>query len=330
MSRTSRTPGVRKALPWLLSLALSMSVIAGSPLAQAEVKVGFLSFSSTSLPIFVAQELKLPQKHGLKLQPVPFTSPDTKDTSFAGGRTDFTSLVVDGGANLRAEGQDVVYVYGMITVVNSVVTRKGFAGTGVKDLVGKRLGLHSDTGSMMPVWLQMAKEAGSNLKKDIKIVLAPPPALPKLLAQGKVDAIEIWEPHVSKLLATGKFQVMFSFNDYYKSKVGSSLPFALLATRESFIKKNREETKKTVAVIAAANRYIKDNPREAISIMAKKLRIKNPKVISLLEQSMPREIMVDWNQDVVKAVKPYLDWALEAGMLRKPVPPGLFNLEFAP
>lgn len=302
---------------------------APAPKAPVQVTVGSL-VSTASVAWFVADELKLGQKHGIDFKLKVFQSPDDKDAGFAANQYPISTMGVDGGARLRGEGVGVSYIFGLVSSTNRFIVHKDFPGKSIADLKGKKLGMSSKTGSMVAIYTQMAKEAGFDFLTDTQITQGPPPTLPQLLKDKKVDAIEVWDPAVSNLLASGDYKVLVNPAEWYQSKHGDNFAFIGVIARDEFLKAEPEAAKAFVAMTKEAAQWVKDNPQKAAEIIAKASKITDEKVIATLAKEMPPTLALKWDAETGKTMQPYLDWVAAAGQLRKNPGLELFKTEFAP
>lgn len=84
---------------------------------------------------------------------------------------------------------------------------------------------------------------------------------------GKLDAAELWEPFLSKAVNEGKGKLLVSSADY------PGLIADLLVMREEVTEERPEDVQKIVSAWFDAVAFYKENPEEAIGIMAEKAGI---------------------------------------------------------
>lgn len=88
----------------------------------------------------------------------------------------------------------------------------------------------------------------------------------KQFLEGKVDAIHLWEPYLSKLAKTGA-------RPLFEAQSVPGFVVDTLAVRNKVIKERRQELKSFFKAWFAAVDYWKKNPREAELLVAKKLNL---------------------------------------------------------
>lgn len=300
---------------------------AAQPLPK--VTVGSLA-STASVAWFVADELKLGQKHGIDFELKIFQDPDQKDAGFAAGQFPVSTMAVDGGARLRGEGVPVSYIFGLVNSTNRIVVRKDFPGTTIGSLKGKKVGMPSKTGSMVVIYEQMAQAEGFKFLESTEVLTGPPPAIPQMIQDGKVDAVEIWEPFVSTLLATGEYKILVNPAEWYAAQYGDNFAFISVIARDEFLANDPDSARGFVAMTAEGAQWVKDHPLEAARIMSKSLRITDETVIQTLGQELAGTIATRWDGETGQNMQPYLDWVAAAGQLRSRPDQGLFRTEFTP
>ncbi len=103
--------------------------------------------------------------------------------------------------------------------------------------------------------------------KDVTIIDMAASKLPQALADGKVDAISVWEPHIInavKLLGKNALLLPSKYlfrEDFY------------FVQNKSFLKDHPEATVRFLKAIERGNEFIKENKSEAINIVANRLHV---------------------------------------------------------
>lgn len=291
-----------------------------------EVTVGTL-ISVASIPLFIADERQLGAKHGIDFKLKTYQDPQQKNAGFAAGQFPVDSGNLIAGAQLVAQGIPVRFLYGLSDFSNRILVNKDFPGASLADLKGHKLGIPSKTGAQVPLYRQIAKEAGFDFLTDIEIVTAPPPAVPQLLADGKVDAVEVWEPATSLLLATGKYKVLFDPRQWYRQHYGDGFAFLVLIARNEFLQSNPTAARGLMATMAESVDWIRNNPEEAAHIFAKVAKIENEAQIKLLAEDIPGSLVSKWDANTFQVMQPFLDWAVAAQQLSAKPDPGLIQWE---
>lgn len=287
---------------------------AAPPAPLQEVTVGTL-VSIASLPLFIADEKQMGAKHGIDFHLRLYQDPQQKNAAFAAGQFPVDSGNVLAGAQLRSQGVPVVFLYGLSNFSNRLLSSQGFAGSSMADLKGKKVALPSVTGAQVPVYHQMARDAGLDFGKEIQITTGPPPAVAQMLVDGKVDAVEVWDPATAQLLTKGTYKVLLDPRKWYREKVGDGFAFVVLMARTEYLQSNGAAAKGLAQTMAESVEWIRKNPEEAARIFAKVAKIEDPKIVKQLADDIPSSLVNGWNANTFKVMQPYLEWAVQAKML---------------
>lgn len=129
----------------------------------------------------------------------------------------------------------------------------------LKDLKGKRLALHR--GTYLEYLLSVvAERQGVNLA-DVTLVDRTSEASAADFLAGKVDAIFVWEPYVSRAHAAGGHD-LFSTADF------PGLTYSVLTFRREFLDAHPREVAKLMEVWHRGERYVHDHPEESCAIVS--------------------------------------------------------------
>ncbi len=114
--------------------------------------------------------------------------------------------------NLRKGGTDVRIFAAQIWSGNAFLVRKDAPYKSLADLRGKKIGNFSRTTGAYFFSAVIAKEQGLDIEKDFQSIPVETGALIALLERGEVESINLMEPHVTRLLVSGKYRVLVDFD----------------------------------------------------------------------------------------------------------------------
>jgi NitT/TauT family transport system substrate-binding protein len=137
------------------------------------------------------------------------------------GRTQFSTMQPSTALNLWRSGTDVRLFAAQIWSGNAWVVRKDAPYKRLADLKGKKIGNFSRVTGAFFFSAVIAKENGLDIEKDFQSVPAETGALIALLERGEVEAINMFEPHVTKLTIGGRYRVLLDFDDELKKIFGT-------------------------------------------------------------------------------------------------------------
>ncbi|HXK28786.1 MAG TPA: PhnD/SsuA/transferrin family substrate-binding protein [Candidatus Binatia bacterium] len=150
--------------------------------------------------------------------------------------------------NLRKSGTDVRLFVAQVWSGNAFVVRKDAPYKSLADLKGKKIGNFSRVTGAYFFSAVIAKESGLDIEKDFKAVPSETGALLALLERGEVEAINMFEPHVARLVLSGKYRVLVDFDSELQRIFGTPP----LKTGFAVLKETAEKQPELVKAIRAA------------------------------------------------------------------------------
>lgn len=132
--------------------------------------------------------------------------------------------------------------------------------TRLHDLRGKKIALHRGT-YLEYLLAVVAERDGLSLSEFTLLEMDGYDAI-KAFKEGSVDAVLVWEPFVSDARAAGGVQI-FSAADF------PGLTYSVLTLRRDFIERHPREVEAMVRVWKRAERFVREHPTEACSIVAR-------------------------------------------------------------
>lgn len=209
----------------------------------------------------------------------------------------------------RSSGQDIQVVSGVSTGERSlaVLVRADSDIKDIKELKGKKIAYAS--GSYAQHLLALVLDQAGLTFDDIESINLGAADSPAALANGDVEAIVIWEQFITKLTNDGTARVLIDGTGIKKSNM-------ILYSVKDFAEQNPELIE---AFIKATNRgaeYIKNNPKEAAELLAKKYSVTAEEMEKIFGNFNFSVTLTD--DDVAEIVK-VADYAYQAGIISNPV-----------
>src|SRR6266540_5193603 len=224
----------------------------------AELRIDYATYSPPSLVL---------KKQGWAEQALPgtaikwvYSAGSSNALNFLqGNAVDFGSTAGSAALLSRANGNPIkaVYIYEQPEWTALVVSKDSTA-KDIKDLKGKKIAAQKGTD---PYFFLLRTLAGAGLSQaDIQYVNLPHADGRTALERGQVDAWAGLDPHMaaSELQAGSKL--------IYRNKDFNTYGF--LNSREEFLRKYPETTKKVIELYERAKKWIQDNPDQAAQILA--------------------------------------------------------------
>jgi NitT/TauT family transport system substrate-binding protein len=310
-------------LTWLAgAMAVLLAAGCGSPsTAPALEKVNYLTSFSTfgrDAYAYVALEKGYFAQAGLEVTIKPGSGTVDVMKLLAGRRADFGPGDFTGALITLAKQKLPVTVVGMVhqRTLAAVVALDGSGIAEPKDLEGRTIGdVPGSTNQLtFPVY---AKAAGVDAAK-VTFVPSQPPALPQLLAGGRVDAIGqfvVGRPLVEKA-ARGRKAVVLPYGDVLPDLYGN----ALLAPT-ALVKEKPELVRKFTAALMKGLEYSIAHPRESGEILRKHQPTQDPAVAAAEIEAMAPYVTPGLGTVSRSRVAAVIELLHEAGAITAPLTP---------
>jgi len=236
---------------------------------------GVDTFTMASAPVFIAEAKGFWKEERLDVEIKPFLSGRLALDALVGGAVD-TATVADFSMILAAfQDQDVKIITTISTSEKhvNILARKDKGISKPQDLAGKKIAMSSGTSGEYV--LNRFLEINNLSKSDVKIVSLNPPDMAAAITRGDVDAIITWQPHIYNAKnMLGNNSVLFSSKGLYNH------PFNIVVLEES-LSTQKEAQKKLLVGLKKAEKFMKENKKESIEIVAKRLGMDSKDVESL-------------------------------------------------
>ncbi len=192
----------------------------------------------------------------------------------------------------------------------------------VLELKGKPLALTSETTSLYNMFDYMMKKRGVNIESDYKLKKLGAPGIIAVLEKGEVDGAIVWEAHVSRLLASGRYRTIMSFREEMERLFkGESVMLSYIGAVESWIKQNPAMVSKIRATWSEASRGVQEDEAHFRKYAKRFFALEKPDEVSLAwKRTKPVLVPADlrWpSPSSLEVQKRYLREATELGIFPK-------------
>ena len=202
-------PNYSRLLIFLLTLALAEPALAGQALPTINIATSAAGQSGYIAALI--ENKKLDVKHGIKINNMMMDFTEAANAVKL-GRTTASSMQPSTAVNLVKSGTDIRLITPQIWSGNSWVVRKDAPYKSFGDLKGKKIGNFARVTGAYFFSAVIAKEQKLDIEKDFQNVPAETGALIALLERGEVEAINMFEPHTTRLVMSGKYKVLTDFD----------------------------------------------------------------------------------------------------------------------
>lgn len=252
--------------------------------------INMVSFQAPSLGAFLPAVIKaegLDTKNGVDMK-ITYATTDNYNTEFAAGHYDVGISAALLSEALRTQrGVAVTYLFNLFDFWGTIVTSNPAVKT-LADLEGRTLAAASAT-TNYAMFQWFAKQDNVDISK-IKVENQSTPGLSTMALTGRTDAVELWEPAYSTLVAQkpdirtipldmSKWQQKFGTGD---------IPYLGVAAQLSWAKANPNLVQKMYNTFKQAADWTAANPDEAGKIIAATIPSGNAGVITNLIKNNDR------------------------------------------
>lgn len=219
----------------------------------------------------VIKEYELDKKHGLDIEPSALSFTEAA-TVLGQGEVEVGLIQPSTLVNLAQEGVELEQIAPVLWSGNAFVTPSGSTISSMEDMEGSRIGNFSPVTGAYFFSSVLAAAAGLDIDEDFEQVTAETGALIALLERGDVQAINMFEPHVTKLVSTGDYRVAIDFDSAFLDRYGS---------------------KPIKNTLGASQEWIADNP-EAVARLQDTIQEAASMILAGEDEELFREIGADW------------------------------------
>lgn len=250
-----------------LLATLAIGLVTSSAHGQDKIRVGLSSVSALHGALWVAEQRGIFRKHGLDTEVIVVGGAGTTGVSaLLAGDIQYVSAAGDAIVNANLRGGDTVMIASVINKGLQRIIVKPDIKTQA-DLKGKRVGV-TRVGAVSHTVLLMILRRWGLTERDVQVVqLGSSPNMVASLEKGGIEGAVLTIPSMFVAEDLG-YRVLVDLADtdiYYLQ--------TMLATTRSYIRANREKTLRFLRGFVEGIAYFKQNKRESLEILSKKLRI---------------------------------------------------------
>ena len=265
---------------WLvggLGVALLVGTLAGADSVRAEDKsfrIGTSRDLQLGAQIGLAAEKGFFKKEGLDVKVAYFGSGAEMTSAMAAGRLqigsfgDFPTVgMISGKLPVK-----ILTAVAEISGTQQLVVRKGIKRP--RDLKGAKIGLL--VGSSSEALLNSMLRHYNVPRKSVTLINMRPPEQVAALARGDIDGLTVWQPFLLRAKRQAGGHTMISaLRSYIPGREGPLnfyAAYAVLVSRDAFLKKNPNSIKAVLRAMKKAEDYINANEADAAKTMEKVMR----------------------------------------------------------
>lgn len=198
----------------LLAVIGLLTTSANQSIAGQALQPINIASSATGQTGYIANMIEskgLDVKYGLKITNLMMDFTEAAN-AIKLGRAVASAMQPSTAVNLIKSGTDIRLTIPQVWSGNSWVVKKDSPYKSFADLKGKKIGNFARVTGAFFFSAVIAKEQKLDLEKDFQSIPAETGALIALLERGDVDAINMFEPHVTRLVLSGRYRVLVDFD----------------------------------------------------------------------------------------------------------------------
>lgn len=249
---------------------------------------------------------------GLEVSYHSFTSGRDALTSVINGEADVatvfeTPIVLNTGKGRRVRVLSTLHTSNKNT---ALVARRDRGIETPADLKGKRIGVTPNTNGEFFLLQFLANEGVA--PDSVELVTVSPQDMVMYLAEGRVDAIATWNPHL--FTARNKFPadatVVFSSSAYTEMSV--------LAVREETVTEKKEALLRLLRAIVRAEKFVSTHESEAMDITVRRLSDQSEETTRAVWRDFRAKARLD--NILLSILTQEAEWFAERGIIPRPIP----------
>jgi len=194
-----------------LVMLLGLHSQAGAGQALQTVNVATSAAGQSGYIAALIENKGLDAKYGIKINNMMMDFTEAANAVKL-GRTVASAMQPSTAINLVKSGTDIRLITPQIWSGNSWLVKKDAPYKSFADLKGKKIGNFARVTGAFFFSAVIAKEKRLDIEKDFQNVPAETGALIALLERGEVEAINMFEPHTTRLVMSGKYRVLVDFD----------------------------------------------------------------------------------------------------------------------
>ncbi len=256
-----------------VTVALLLGLLPATLGAQEKYIASYAGFAGFQAPLWAAKDFGSLAKYGVNTDLVMIPGSARGTQALIGGSIHFAQI--DGTAIISAinQGADLVLIAASLNKFPfSLVTQKNIRQP--KDLIGKKVGIVS-FGGAHEVSLALAIKEW-NLPRQSVTLIASGPAANRLIAlsTGALDATLLAPPETGEAARMGLPTLA-----HMTELKAAAFPMNLIATRRSFLDKNRDVVKRFLQAYAEGTHLFMTNRERSMAMLTQRMKQKNQAVV---------------------------------------------------
>ena len=283
---------------WVVMLAGLLLQAGATSVAwsQTRIEVSVAAAGATGLLVRLVKDLRLDRKNGIELGIVPLTVADA-ERAVVQGRVPVGIFNPISAARAAAEGYPLKLFAPMLVNHNYLVVRADSPYRRVEDLQGKPVGsLSKISGTYNTLTAILLLKGLGDPERYLQLRFGEAVPLIALLERGDVEAIAVFEAHVSRLLASGRYRTVMDFNEEFRRLTAADNLFIALAAHPEWVLRNPELARRIRQTLADGVAAFRSNPAGYLERYGREIfGLDSPAEIQLAARRLPPLYTSRWD-----------------------------------
>lgn len=300
-------------ITFALALGVALATRAAAPAQERVVFASTGAGSAVGLFSEVIKRDRIDERNGLAMD-IKYFDPATAEQAVLLRRADAGIFPIIAAARANLSGSRVRLFAPALVNHNSLVVPKGVAATGLADVKGKRLGTLDRISMTYTTLATIARVQGLDLERDFKLTLSPPPVLMGLFSRGELDALVIFEPLVTRLVADGHREV-FRLDDLWRKETGQPMVALGIGAHDDWLRAHSDAARRIARTVIEAMATVQKRPRAVVEAHRDFLGAKTEEQIARLAERLPQLYPARWDRPLLDSMTLLLRKNVELGLL---------------
>jgi len=278
---------------------------------------------SQCFPALAMKDAGLDRKHGFEVELTAGVTPQSTVISIQSNAVEFGVWNWPDIARMREAGTKVVGVAPSMKWLNTVVVPASSKAQTLADLKGQRIGVTHRNGLDWIVMRALSlRQSGFDIDTETRIKEGSVAILRALLEQGELDAAVMYGDFTPDMVASGKYRLLSTIQDYVDQLGIPDAPFSVIGARLDYAKQHPQNVRAFLAAYRdAVDLLLRDDsvwPQYAAT-----LGMKDPASAARLRDQARGQFLERFGPDTQAAIQKTFDILLQTS---GPEPLGMSKL----
>lgn len=259
--------------------------------SQGQGEMPTVVFGATTTPSSIGTVAAVIQRHNLDTKngvrfDIKHFSPANADIALLSGQTDVGYFSYVSWASSTEKQRKLDLLAPLQAEHSALLVQEDSPYHSLRDLIGKKIAILPPVSSQNNDFDLLLAKRGLSMKRDFHMVTGPPPALESFLKRGQVAASVLFEPNVTRVLATGNFRSLLTLNGNWKELTGNPLYMLAISANHEWAQAHPQAAAAAVQTVQDAITMLAQGGFQFYKGLADVLRLDTRKEIMIASKRM--------------------------------------------